>query len=126
MTGAARVEGRRRPCDPAVERQADLGRLTVDELDPLRGEPDGEIRRRRGGLDLGEAVAVQPDRDLDQRVASSTDAMHGEGVEDLVREDDALDRLGPGRVIAADQGRAAGVVRGDPRGVAGVLERVRN
>ena len=40
--------------DPALDAEADLGGLAVDEVDPLVGEPGGERRRGRRRLDVDE------------------------------------------------------------------------
>ena len=92
------IEGCRRPCDPAVDRERDLRGLTVDEVDVFGGEARGEVVARRRDLGLDErAVPTEVDREFAQLIAASTDAVDGQRVEHLVREHDAGDRLVRGR-----------------------------
>ena len=77
---------------PWVDGEGDLGPLALGEDDALGLEPGGERRRRRVRLDVRERSAARPDQDLAQDAAAHHDPMGREGVEDLVREDEADDR----------------------------------
>ena len=91
---AGEMGGRAR--QPAVDREADLGDLAVRERDALGLEARREVGRARLGLEPGEAVAVDADEELAEAVGPADDAVDRQRVEDLVRDDGARLRRGPG------------------------------
>ena len=88
----AALEAGRRRVHPGPSAEGDLGALALGELDGLLREAGGEGRRGRIGLDVDERAVARPDQDLAQDALPNDDAVDGEGVEDLVGEDEPDDR----------------------------------
>ena len=95
----APLQAARRRRHPRIDGQADLGALTLRQRHAFRGEAGGKGGRGRCGLHVDEMVGIGSDQDLHQLATTDNHAVGRQGIEDLVGEDDADDRLTGGAWI---------------------------